>query len=246
SPAKNIGVDVGVATDIDGDARPAGGGFDAGFDEVVNHAPTAGGASYNTPEDTALHVAAPGLLATGTDSDGDPFTAQVASGPATGTLALSANGAFTYTPPLNFNGVVNFTYALSDGVDVSAPALVTVTVTPVNDAPTLTALASLTVTVGDAIGALPFSVGDVEDAAGALTMTATSSNHALLADDHVGVSGSGASRNLLLVPAASQTGSTLITLTVHDSQGGTASRAFTLTVVSAGGGNELYLPVILR
>ncbi|MEP7359543.1 MAG: hypothetical protein ABI847_19985, partial [Anaerolineales bacterium] len=31
SPAKNIGVDVGVATDIDGDARPAGGGFDAGF-----------------------------------------------------------------------------------------------------------------------------------------------------------------------------------------------------------------------
>ena len=114
-----------------------------------------------------------------------------------------------------------------------------------NDAPTLTALDSLTVTVGAAIDPLPFTVGDVEDTASALTLTATSSNAALLADDHIGVSGSGADRSLLLVPAAGQAGSTLITLTVHDSQGGTASQAFTLKV-TGGGGLKLFLPLVRR
>jgi hypothetical protein len=245
SPAQNIGVDVGVSTDVDGEARPFGGGFDAGYDEFVNHAPAAGGAGYSTPEETALHVAAPGLLLTGSDSDGDSLKAALAGGPATGTLALSANGAVTYTPPLNFNGPVTFTYVLSDGLANSAPAVATIDVTPVNDAPTLTALASLTVPVGTDIDPLPFTVGDVEDAAAALTMTATSSNHALLADDHIGVSGSGADRNLLLVPVSGQVGSTLITLVVHDSQGGTASRAFALTVT---GEAEIkaYLPLVVR
>src|SRR6185503_2563965 len=51
SPAQNIGVDVGVATDIDGEPRPTGGGFDAGYDEFVNHAPAASGAAYGTPEE---------------------------------------------------------------------------------------------------------------------------------------------------------------------------------------------------
>ena len=59
SPAQNIGVDVGVATDVDGDLRPFGGGFDAGYDEYINHAPAAGGAAYGTPEETVLHVTAP-------------------------------------------------------------------------------------------------------------------------------------------------------------------------------------------
>jgi len=190
-------------------------------------------------------MAAPGLLLTGSDAEGDPFTAVLAGGPLTGTLALSANGAFTYTPPLNYNGPVTFTYALTDGLDSSAPALATIDVTPVNDMPTLTALASLTVTVGTDIDPLPFTVGDIEDAAGALTLTATSSNHALLADNHIGVSGSGADRSLLLVPVPGQAGSTLITLTVHDSEGGTANRVFTLTV-TGGGGFRLYLPMVVR
>ena len=58
---------------------------------MFNHAPSAGGAAYNTPEDTALHVAAPGLLATGTDFDGDAFTALRE-------LALVLNALFPLQP----------------------------------------------------------------------------------------------------------------------------------------------------
>src|SRR5690606_39023513 len=54
--------------------------------------------------------------------------------PAHGTL--SGSGATrTYTPDLDFHGSDSFTYTASDGGGVSAPATVSITVTPVNDPP---------------------------------------------------------------------------------------------------------------
>ncbi|MEE8134835.1 MAG: tandem-95 repeat protein, partial [Gemmatimonadales bacterium] len=54
------------------------------------------------------------------------------------------DGTFTYTPDANFNGSDGFTYEISDGAGGTAQASVTITVDPVNDAPTLS--------VGDSIG----------------------------------------------------------------------------------------------
>ena len=53
-----------------------------------------------------------------------------------GALSLLPSGAFSYTPARNFNGVDQFKYTALDGASSSAPATVTLTVTPVNDAPT--------------------------------------------------------------------------------------------------------------
>jgi VCBS repeat-containing protein len=64
----------------------------------VNDAPVAVGDSYATAEDTMLTLAAPGVLANDSDVDGDALSVFVVSGPQHGTLALDANGAFTYTP----------------------------------------------------------------------------------------------------------------------------------------------------
>ncbi len=58
-----------------------------------------------------------------------------ASDPANGTAIVNTNGTFTYTPALNFNGTDSFTYTATDGTGTSAPATVSFTVTPVNDAP---------------------------------------------------------------------------------------------------------------
>ena len=50
---------------------------------AVNDAPAAAADAYSTAEDTALTVAAPGVLANDTDPDGDPLTAALVTGPAT-------------------------------------------------------------------------------------------------------------------------------------------------------------------
>src|SRR5439155_10316537 len=64
----------------------------------VNDAPVAVNDSYSVAEDNTLTVAAPGVIGNDTDVDGDALTAALVSGPAHGTLALNANGSFSYTP----------------------------------------------------------------------------------------------------------------------------------------------------
>ena len=102
---------------------------------AVNDAPVAGNDSYSTPEDAALTIAAPGVLANDTDVDSTTLTAALVSGPANGTLTFNANGSFSYTPNADFNGVDSFTYHANDGALNSPLATVTIAVTPVNDVP---------------------------------------------------------------------------------------------------------------
>ncbi len=91
--------------------------------------------SYTTDEDTPLAIPAKGVLTNDTDADGDPLTAVKVSDPAHGTLSLSPDGSFGYTPADNWNGKDSFTYKANDGLVDSNPATVTITVNPVNDAP---------------------------------------------------------------------------------------------------------------
>ena len=69
------------------------------------------------------------------DVDGDPLSTELVSTTGNGLLVLNANGSFTYTPAPNFFGADSFTYRASDGQTNSAPATVSITVLPVNDAP---------------------------------------------------------------------------------------------------------------
>jgi VCBS repeat-containing protein len=101
----------------------------------VNDAPTALADSYSTNEDSPLTEAAPGVLGNDSDPDGDTLSAMLGSGPAHGTLALNANGSFTYTPAANYNGPDSFTYTVSDGNGGTDIATVSITVASVNDAP---------------------------------------------------------------------------------------------------------------
>ena len=82
---------------------------------AVNDAPVAVPDSYMTNEDTALTIAAPGVLANDTDIDSATLTAALVSGPANGTLTLNADGSFTYTPAANANGTDRFTYKVTTG-----------------------------------------------------------------------------------------------------------------------------------
>ena len=86
-------------------------------------------------ENNKLAIDKPGVLANDSDIDSVPLTAVLVSGPANGTLTLNADGSFAYDPNPDFNGVDTFTYRVSDGTTTSGLATVTITVTPVNDAP---------------------------------------------------------------------------------------------------------------
>ena len=101
----------------------------------VNDAPVAANDSYATDEDVQLVVATPGVRGNDSDVDNDPFTAALVSGPAHGSVALSADGSFVYSPDANYNGADSFTYKNNDGGLDSNVATVSLTVNSVNDAP---------------------------------------------------------------------------------------------------------------
>ncbi len=61
--------------------------------------------AYETDEDTLLTITAPGVLVNDTDVDGDPLTAVLVADAAHGTLALAADGSFTYLPDADWFGV---------------------------------------------------------------------------------------------------------------------------------------------
>jgi hypothetical protein len=103
---------------------------------AVNSAPIAQPDAYETNEDTPLTVGAPGVLGDDSDPDNDPLTAVLVSGPQHSvSFALDPNGSFSYVPDPDFNGSDSFTYRASDGTLSSGTVSVTITVNPVNDAP---------------------------------------------------------------------------------------------------------------
>jgi large repetitive protein len=104
-------------------------------DVEPENAPVATIDSYSTNEDETLNIASAGVLLNDTDADTDPLTAILVSGVQHGTLALNADGSFSYTPDANYNGLDSFTYKPNDGQADSNIASVNLTVTPVNDVP---------------------------------------------------------------------------------------------------------------
>jgi hypothetical protein len=141
-----------------------------------------------------------------------------------------ANRTVTITPLANQSGAVDVTLRVVDGIGGSASTSFSVTVNAVNDLPTISAIGSPTIEEDETTGAIPFMVGDIETAAGALTLQATSSNAGLLPVNRIEFGGSGASRTVRVDPLANQSGTAQVTLTVRDANGGTATRSFTLTV----------------
>ncbi len=69
----------------------------------------------------------PGILANDTGGSGS-LSAILASGPANGTLTLTNDGSFGYTPATDYTGPDSFTYRATDGVSTSSVATVTFTV----------------------------------------------------------------------------------------------------------------------
>ena len=104
--------------------------------------PASAADSYNTPANTALAIAAPGVLANDTAPAGKVLTAAVATQPANGSLAFNADGSFSYTPNANFLGSDSFTYIAS--YDDSKAARASTKAYPIIEAPATTVTITVT------------------------------------------------------------------------------------------------------
>ncbi|MCX8874769.1 tandem-95 repeat protein, partial [Vibrio parahaemolyticus] len=99
----------------------------------VNDAPVAKDDIATTQEDTAVTI---DVLSNDSDVDGDKLSIESASVPKEQGTVEVVNGKLVFTPAENFNGDAEITYTVTDG-QLTDEAKVTVTVNPVNDAPTI-------------------------------------------------------------------------------------------------------------
>jgi len=96
--------------------------------EAVNDAPVAGDDAMWVFLNTPWTVEAPGVLTDDVDTDGDDMTAALVDPPSHGTVELSADGGYVYTPEAGYTGGDSFTYVANDGTIDSNVATVELTV----------------------------------------------------------------------------------------------------------------------
>ncbi|MBN8625690.1 MAG: tandem-95 repeat protein, partial [Planctomycetes bacterium] len=125
-------------------------------------------------------------LANDWDPDGDQLAVQSASA-GIGSIEVNGDNSLTYTPPDDFNGPVTITYTIIDSSGYTASATMSVTVTPVNDAPSFVIGGESVLTVtedsGNYLGALVtnFSAGPENESNQTLSWIVTTDRPELFA-----------------------------------------------------------------
>lgn len=104
---------------------------------AVNDLPVANNDNLTGLEDNSITS---NVLTNDSDIEGTVLNATLVSGPVNGNLTLNLNGSFTYTPNANWSGTETFSYRANDGTDNSNVATVTIAITPINDAPSSSAV----------------------------------------------------------------------------------------------------------
>ncbi|PIK15680.1 tandem-95 repeat protein [Halobacteriovorax sp. JY17] len=109
------------------------------FTSLNNTPSKASDSASSLSEDSTHNFTIPAAI----DADSDSLTYTIVSGPTSGALTNCLNSDTdldcTYTPNTNFNGSDSFSYKANDASADSLVTTVTLTINPVNDAPTLTA-----------------------------------------------------------------------------------------------------------
>ena len=182
----------------------------------VNDAPLAAGQSAATQEDVSAAI-----TLTGSDVDGDVLSYAIINPPARGTLSGSPP-ALTYVPASNFHGNDSFTFTVTDGERVSAPAMVSVTVTPVDDPP-VALDASITTTMETAVNVI----------LQASSVDGETLSYSVLTNPSSGIL-SGTAPNLVYTPAPGFVGSVSFTFQASSGAAPSASALVLIQVVRPG------------
>ena len=193
--------------------------------------------SVTIPEDEATN-----LVFSVSDTDSPLFTVTMTARSSNTTLVPNANLAVSgagitrflaITPALHKSGSSTITVIATDDLLESSTNTFTLNVTATNYPPTFTTVATNRVIREDAGSTnITFSIADVETAASNLTVTASSTNTALVPNVNLVFSGTTANRTVNLTTATNLHGTNLISIIVTDGGGASVTNKFLLTVIS--------------
>ena len=189
----------------------------------VNTFPEANDDQYTLDEDSSASLL--DVLANDTDADGDTITISNIENTA-GEVAI-VNEQIEFTPPANFSGEIVLTYTITDGYSTGnegindRTASVTITVTPVNDAPNANADSA---TMSEDAPALLVNVlaNDSDIDGDTLVITAATADRG---------SASVVDNKIQYTPAHNTNGTAIINYTISDGNGGTATTNLTITII---------------
>ena len=212
----------------------------------INNVPVAVGDAYGVNEDGSLtRDATGGVLANDSDVEDELLTVTLVDDVSNGTLSLSADGAFTYTPNPDFFGAETFSYRAGDSEgEQSDLTTVTVEVAAVNDSPTINPIPDnptnpegiLHIAGEQTVQFSGVTIGAANEAQ-ALTVTAASSNTSVIADPVVEYTSPAETGILRFTPVLhgldTSEGTIAVTVTVQDDGDGqnAASETFNVTVI---------------
>jgi VCBS repeat-containing protein len=182
----------------------------------VNDVPEAFAQSVTVDEDGTVDIV---LTGDDLETETPALIFEIDTQPLNGNLVLSGNTA-TYEPAEDYNGSDSFTFTVNDGEDSSSPALVTITVNPVNDQP-IADSASVAVDEDDTVE-ITLTGSDVDTASESLIFA--------VVDGPIRGVLTGTAPNLAYVPDENYFGPDSFTFTVNDGINTSTPAAVSITV----------------
>ncbi len=184
--------------------------------QMVNENTTVGPLSFTVSDQ---YKAASSLVVTATSTNNTMVP--------TGNITLGGSGTnrtVTVTPANNTGGTATIIVSVSDGIDTRWSAF------PIwIYLPTISSGAAQSLASGSASSPIPFTIGDSRVEPYILTMSATSSNTALIPSSGLTWSGTGTIRSLTITPAVGVSGSCTVTAMMSDGVN-IASSTFPVTI----------------
>ena len=197
-----------------------------------NDPPVANNDTATVVEDSRNNV----INVTANDTDPDRDTLTVTAASAQSGSVTFGGGNVTYTPNANFWGTDRINYTISDGNGGSDSAVVTVTVTAVNDPPVAND-DTVTVTEDSTNNVINVTANDTDPDGDTLTVTGASPQSGTVT---IGVG------TLIYTPNPNFSGTHTIMYTISDGNGGSDSAVVTVTVTAESDSPRVVAPAIER
>ncbi|CAL6168995.1 tandem-95 repeat protein [Vibrio alginolyticus] len=133
APNENFNGDVNFSFDVSDGTDTVSANIDVSV-TPVDDAPVSGNLAYSVDEDGSIRLSQEQLLSQASDVEGDALTASNLSVDGNATVTQNDDGSFTITPDADFNGDIDISFDISDGMN-TVQATADLTVNPINDLP---------------------------------------------------------------------------------------------------------------